>query len=90
MNIRKGESRDSAPKFRCSSRIVEDRGAWWFATRDMKFEGPFNGRLVAEKALADYTRIMSSAFALTAELSLVDDTVKPQERAGDIRATHYW
>ena len=90
MKIRKGESRDSAPKFRCSSRIVEDKGAWWFATRDMTFEGPFGSRLVAEKALTDYTRIMSSAFALSAELSLMDEAVQPAVRTGDIRATHYW
>ena len=55
------------------SRLVEERGVWYFETREGTVKGPFEDRIVAMNALDAYVKVMASQFKPDTALSLMDD-----------------
>ena len=59
--------------FRAGSRVFEERGHWYFQTRERTVEGPYADRYSAERVLESYVQVMSSKFVPCTEFSLIED-----------------
>jgi hypothetical protein len=71
MTDRRKEDSDSRTHFR-SPRLFEEKGQWFFHTREGTIEGPYRDRQRAVEMLDAYVRTINSPFAPRRDLS-VDD-----------------